>query len=128
MDATAYIAKVAALLYICVGAGALLNKGYLKKLLDDYIKSPSAEFTGAIIAMVAGAVLLYIHSDWTWNWKILITIIGWVGLIKGAVLFVLPGQMMKLAERILKIKGLYTFTGVMCLVLGLLFGYYGFMM
>jgi len=128
MDPTIFIAKIAAVVYLSIGLGALLNRNYLKQVAEDFIKSPGATYLGMIFAIIIGAVLLNYHGTWTSDWKVGITILGWGGIIKGTTGLILPNFMMKsLVPRILKFKQLYTIAGIVCILLGLFFGYYGFM-
>ena len=121
-----YIAKIAAVLYLCVGIGALINKNNLKKVVDDFIKSPGTTYIAAIFALVLGFGLLSVNSAWTADWTVIITILGWGGIIKGAFGLMFPEYTIKLSAHFSQMKNLYLFAGPICIILGLVFGYYGF--
>jgi hypothetical protein len=127
MDPVIYIAKIAAVLYLSVGISALLNKNYLKKVVEDYVKSPGLAYLGAVSALVLGFILLFIYSEWVWDWKLLITLLGWGAIIKGVFALLFPGALIKLSESLIKMKSLFVLCGVVGIILGLFFGYYGFM-
>jgi len=62
------------------------------------------------------------HNIWVKDWRVLITLIGWIAVIKGVLLIAFP-QLISL------FKGWYKNTrawGILIIVLGLLFGYLGF--
>jgi hypothetical protein len=44
MEPTIYIAKIAAVLYLSVGLGILIDKNNLKRIIKDYIESPGCAY------------------------------------------------------------------------------------
>jgi|WetSurMetagenome_2_1015567.scaffolds.fasta_scaffold305376_2 hypothetical protein len=127
ITASVFIARVAAILYLCVGIGALLDKNSLKRIVEDLIKSPSAAYIGSMFALIMGFCLLAVNSAWNWHWTVIITILGWGGIIKGAFGLMFPDYTLKLAGYFSKMKNLYLIAGPLCIILGLVFGYYGFL-
>jgi len=122
-----YIAKIAAVLYLCVGIGALINKNNLKRVVEDFIKSPGATYIAAILALILGFGLLSVNSAWTADWTVIITLMGWGGIIKGAFGLMFPEYTIKLSGYFSRMKNLYLVAGPICIILGLIFGYYGFL-
>lgn len=92
----AQIFQIFGLMYLAVGIGFLLNEGYLKKLLTGFCDNISLMFIVGIITLALGFIMVTFHNRWHCHWGIIITIIGWLGLIKGLVLLVLPGLMDKM--------------------------------
>lgn len=44
----------------------------------------------SFIAIIIGLLSILTHNIWEPNWKLLITLIGWIALIKGLALFIIP--------------------------------------
>ena len=44
--------------------------------------APVVYLNGAIL-FVAGLAIVRTHNVWTWRWPVIITLVGWVGLIGG---------------------------------------------
>ena len=44
------------------------------------------EFTlmSGFLMLLLGALIVAGHSVWVWNWQLIITLIGWILLVKGA--------------------------------------------
>ena len=67
-------------------------------------------------------VIAFFVLIWAKDWTVLITIIGWVSLLKGIILIAFP-------QSISSFKGIYKNTrlwGIFMIAIGLLFGYFGF--
>ena len=74
---------------------------------------------------VIGLLIVIYHNRWTKSWAVLITILGWLALIKGILLIAFPQFVHSLSERMLTDFGSRIFPYV-ALCLGLLFAYFGF--
>lgn len=122
MGISILVAKIMALLYLASGLAALFGQISFKKFADDYKKSPALTFLTGFTALVFGMIIVQYHNVWVKNWTVLITFIGWAALLKGIMLIVFPNS-------ISPFKGLYKnnkLWGILMLLLGLLFGYFGF--
>ncbi|MBU0706138.1 hypothetical protein KJ657_04910 [Patescibacteria group bacterium] len=125
MDLSIFVAQVAAIIYLSVGIGMLLDKKYYAKFLDGFSKDTTAMYVGGFIALVAGFALVTFHNNWVKSWEVLVTIIGWLALIKGVMLLAFPTTFFNITKSWVngKIITSYAFVAI---VLGLVFGYFGF--
>lgn len=123
METSIYIAQIVSVCYLVVGFGFLINANYFKKAMDEMATSHIAVYLGGIMGLVAGFVIVSIHNIWVKDWTVLITLIGWIALIKGVLLFLIPKQFMSLSQIIVKKMW---FVPMFAIVLGLIFGYFGF--
>ena len=126
MDLSTFVAQVLAVVYLSVGVGMLLDKAYYKKLFSEVFSDHLGMYLGGIMALVAGVALVSYHNVWSQDWTVLVTIIGWLALIKGVMLLAFPSVFMKQFKGFAKTKYLHTMSFVV-LALGLVFGYFGFM-
>jgi hypothetical protein len=59
--------------------------------LTDFIQSPTLVLLCAILAVTAGLAIILNHNVWKGGaFPVVVTIIGWLALIKGLVLLLLP--------------------------------------
>lgn len=114
------VARILALTYISAGIAALSGKITFGKIVEGFEKSSALTFISGFITLVFGMVLVTYHNIWARSWIVLITIIGWMSLLKGIMLIIFP-------QYILYFKGMYKnnrVCGIIMLALGLLFGYF----
>ncbi|MCK5460611.1 hypothetical protein KAI58_01355 [Candidatus Gracilibacteria bacterium] len=125
MELSILVAQIVAVVYISIGVGLLLNGDYYRKVFDAMISEKGTMYLGGALALVVGFLLVKNHNIWEMDWTVLVTIIGWGALLKGILLLVLPEFALKLFTPMMKCKKL-GIMGTVCIVLGLVLGYYGF--
>ncbi len=123
METSIYIAKLIAVVYFFMGLGLVLNASYFKKAFEDMYKSPAVAFYGGMAALVVGFVIVSAHNVWVMDWTVLITLLGWGGLVKGVMLMLAPEFLLKISRPVLKNLSVIGFGAVL---LGVVFGYFGF--
>ena len=120
------IFQVFSIAYLAVGIGFLISPGFYKKLYDDYCQSSAALYTGGAGALVIGYLLVAFHNTWTKDLSVIITVIGWIALIKGILIFVLPAVIIKITKAISSKGMILKIQALIVIVLGVLFAYLGF--
>ena len=121
MELSVLVARILALTYISTGIAALSGKITFGKVVESFEKSSGLTFISGFITLAFGMVLITYHNVWVKSWIVLITIIGWMSLLKGFMFIIFP-------QAISSFKGMYKNNrvwGAIMLVFGLLFGYFG---
>ncbi len=121
MGLSILVARILALTYISTGIAVLSGKINFGKVVESFEKSSGLTFISGFVTLIFGMVLVTYHNIWARSWITLITIIGWMSLLKGIMLIVYP-------QYISYFKGMYKNSrvlGIIMLILGLLFGYFG---
>lgn len=54
----------------------------------------------AILTIVLGLVSVLLHNKWTFNWELIISVLGWSTLLKGLHLLAFPKKMLKIIDTI----------------------------
>jgi cytochrome bd-type quinol oxidase subunit 2 len=119
------IAKMAAVIYLSATAGAFFSADYYRKIADDFFGNSWLIYLAGFITAVIGLLIVTYHNRWTKNWTVLITILGWLVLIKGILLIAFPQFLHSLSERMLTDLGAKIFP-YSALCLGLMLAYFGF--
>ncbi len=80
------LTQMIGLLFFASGAGILLSRAQAKALLEDFADHPAHVFVLSIGTVVAGFLVVTFYSNWNGNWpSVLLTVLGWIMLIKGLV-------------------------------------------
>ena len=68
-----------------------------KRIRDifGYLKDPKFLLITAFVAIIMGILNILVHNLWANDWRLLITLIGWISMFIGIMFFTFP---MKLAE------------------------------
>jgi hypothetical protein len=126
MTTSIFLAELIGPVCLVIGVALLVNGEGFRALLFEFLDSPALIFVSGIITMVAGLAIVVTHNVWAADWRVLITVIGWLGTIGGAVRIVVPRQTIEIGRTILTnpyslpiIIGIY-------LVIGALLSYFGY--
>ena len=90
MTTSIYLAKLMGPVFLVVGLGLLLNAKTYRKLAEEFVESSALIYVSGVLLMLGGTALLLAHNVWTLNWPFLITALGWLAVIGGAVRIVVP--------------------------------------
>ncbi|PIU96728.1 MAG: hypothetical protein COS62_06910 [Zetaproteobacteria bacterium CG03_land_8_20_14_0_80_59_51] len=126
MEISILIAQIAAVMYLAVSLGAFLNRDYFRKIIEDFYGNAGLTYIGGFMALVTGALIVHFHNHWVSDWTLLVTLLGWLALIKGVLIIIMPEQIHRSSRGLMTNSGIKVFPFV-TLLLGLLFAYFGFM-
>jgi hypothetical protein len=104
MDVSLFLAKVLGLYLVLVCLPMLLNYKNFLPVLKEGVENASFMLLSGVMAIIFGILLIVTHNVWAMDWRVLITLTGWLGLTKGMVLFVFPKQMLKITNTVLQVK------------------------
>jgi len=115
----AQILEFAGLAIALLGIGFMLSRGHYLKLVDDIKNNSAILFTFGVINLIIGYLLVVNYNIWAWDWSVVITIIGWMALLKGTVILIFPQAHLKIADQALdKLGDKVKLVGGILLVLG----------
>lgn len=124
MELSILVARILALTYAAAGIAALSGKLAFGDIMKDFERSPGLTFVTGYITLILGTLLVTYHNIWTTDWTVLITIIGWMSLIKGVMLIAFPGYLGWFRTWYKNTRA----WGIAMIAIGLLFGYFGFVL
>jgi len=125
METSILIAKIFATVYLSFSLGLLFSSKYYKEKLPKLVDNSSYLILGGFMAIVFGFLILEFHNYWNSDWTIVITIFGWLSLLKGIILIVFPRLFTGYTSTILKAEN-QKYILMLILIMGGFFGYFGF--
>jgi len=125
METSIFLAKIIGVFYVVVGLSAFLNPKYYQKLLPEVVKNTLWNLTMGLIGLVVFSVWVMKHNVWE-GWPLLVTLFGWIGLLKSAFFLLFPEWMKRMSLVFMKRIHVTAWWGGVGLFVGLLFSYFGF--
>ncbi len=122
----AQIFQIFSLAYLAIGIGILINPDFYKKLYEGFIENATALYLGGFAALVIGYLIVAFHNTWTKDLSVIITVIGWIALIKGILILVQPKIMIALIKAIVTKGNFLKIEAVVVIIIGLALSYLGF--
>src|SRR3989344_3183945 len=96
MEESLYLAKVIGLFSVISGVAVLAHYKELIRLEAEAIKNPLYVYFSGFIALILGLLMTVAHPVWTSDWRVIITILGWLLLLKGVLRIFFPGKVIRL--------------------------------
>lgn len=126
MDVTIFLAKIIGVNFLIFGITLFINKTSFQSILKDFIAHPALILFGGFINLMLGTLIVISHNIWVYDWRVIITIIGWLLFIRGLVWLAMPSLMVKWVSSLTDYsKPLYIAT-IVNVILGIILCYYGF--
>jgi uncharacterized membrane protein len=126
MGNSVFLARLIGPLMLTVGIGIFVNGATYRILADEFLRSRALIYLSGLLTMTAGLALILTHNVWRADWPVIITILGWLAAIGGAVRIIAPQGTERVGRQMLKYKHGLTIAGAVWLAVGAvlcLFGY-----
>jgi hypothetical protein len=121
------LAQILGIIFLVGGLAALFSRKSMSAAIDGVIESHAILWIWGFINLLFGATIVAFHGAWSSDWRIIITIAGWGGILKGALLMLFPNSARALYRKCNTPSVLMT-GGIVAILLGLFFLYAGLRM
>jgi uncharacterized membrane protein len=125
MNLLNYLAEILGISLVIIPLALLINPKYLKRLFVEADNEITIFFMGILSLVVGLAMTLDYNIMQAQNWQVIITIIGWLALLKGLFLLFLPEYTKKWVKKMENQQWLPIALVVLVFV-GLIITYLGF--
>ena len=125
MESSIFFAKLIGPYCIIVALGILLNRKTYQRVMEDFFKNSALIYLGGIFALFFGLIVVLFHNVWVAGWPVIITIFGWLGLLKGAWLIIFPRAVAKLTKVYQKNSTLLVVHSMIVFAIGVVLTFFG---
>ena len=126
MQTSIFLARLIGPALLIVGVGILLNQTYYRGMTREFVASRPLFYLASIIGVVAGLAIVLVHNVWVLNWRVLITLFGWINLLRGALSILLPEQSFALGGRMMAGRNMPMIAAIVALLIGPTLSYFGY--
>lgn len=127
MDASIFIARLLGPVFIIVGLGLILNRDEYRAVAEDVIRSRALLYLFGAIALLGGLAIVLTHNVWVWGWPLIVTLIGWLMVVRGAARILLPQQVGDLGSWLLTtVPQILPLSAIVVIVLGAILSWAGY--
>lgn len=117
MDITTYLASIWGPVMLAVALGVFMNAAYYRKVYRDLEQDTLAALVFGMLAMAIGIMQVQVHNLWDTVPQILVSLLGWAVLLKGAAFLLAPKLVDSMGDRWANMK-LIPVAGTAMLLLG----------
>ncbi len=126
MQRSIYIAKLIGPIMLVVGLGMLLNGAVYRAVVAQFLQSYALIYLSGIAGMLIGLALVHAHNEWRADWRVIITLLGWLSLIGGIFRTLVPQEVAAIGSGLFANAATLMIAGFVVLVLGGVLSYFGY--
>lgn len=126
MQTSIFIARLLGPALVVIGAAILLEPRAFRTLIAGFLESPALTYLAALIGLLGGLALVLTHNVWSADWRVLITLIGWITVLKTLALILLPGRMTGLGKWLLRHGRSITASALITISTGAILSWFGY--
>ncbi|MBN2096545.1 hypothetical protein JW752_04080 [Candidatus Peregrinibacteria bacterium] len=125
MEKGLILAAIIGPIYLFYGLSFLLYPKQWKRLIQECIKNHFSMQASMFVALLLGLIIINAYNVWEWNRFLIITLTGWLFLIKGVFYLLTPERCIKwvMARKCCQSKGWLYIWGTVMTILGVLLSY-----
>jgi hypothetical protein len=120
------ISTVLAPVLIVFGLSHILYAGVWTKLFKGWAKDHTTLLPVMLMLLIFGLIVVNLYNVWTWNVWLLVTLMGWGMLLKGALYFLLPGSWLTGTIKSFTHEGWMYASGLIAVIIGGVLCYFTF--
>jgi cytochrome bd-type quinol oxidase subunit 2 len=126
MQTSRYLAKLIGPLFVAIGLGLLVNPSQFRGMAEQFVQSYPLIFISGLLALPAGLAIVLAHNVWAGDWRVIITVLGWLGVIGGALRIIFPQLVVSIGTAMFSHPATPVIAGIAVLALGGVLGYFGY--
>ena len=126
MQTSIFIARLLGPVYLLVSIAMLADPKAFRVLVKEFIKSHVLMYLAGVLGLLGGLTLVLTHNVWVFDWRLIITLIGWVALARAVVTIFQPQWIASVGSKLLAHKGVSSSAAALSLVIGLVLSFFGY--
>ncbi len=83
MTPSTFIARILGPVLVIIGLCLLLEGEAFRVMAGEFVRNAGMIYLSGIISIAVGLAILNVHHLWVADWRVLVTIFGWLALIGG---------------------------------------------
>ena len=126
MTTSIFLARLIGPVALALGLALVLQGSGFRAFASEFMASPALIFLSGIITLPAGLAIVLTHNVWTPDWRVVITIIGWLAIVTGAIRMIFPQQAAAKARVVIAHPALPKIGAALWLAIGVLLCFFGY--
>jgi hypothetical protein len=127
MSNSLFLARLIGPVMLVIGLAVFANQRGFRDMAEEFMASRALMFLSGFLIMPVGIAIVLTHNIWTADWRVLITIFGWLNVIGGALRLFAPPLLVKAGRAMLKQPQFTPVAAAIWVIIGLLFCFFGYL-
>ena len=122
-----FLARLIGPLCAAIGLALLFSPEAFRTLARAFLDRPELIFLAGLITLPAGLAVVLTHNVWAADWRLIITILGWLAAISGFIRLVAPHRAAHMGREMLTRKSTVVISGAGYLAVGAVLCFFGYL-
>lgn len=122
----AYVFQLLGLAYFAAGLGMLIRPAFYARMIAQMLESPPVIYVSGFMTLTLGYLLIRFYGTTSADLRLILTIIGWIALLKGLNAIILPDLLIKFSRGFLRSGRTVAVAGTVMTAVGIAMMYVGF--
>ena len=90
MDRSIFLARLLGPTFVAIALAMLINLGMYESMIAEALHPGILFYLSGLLSLLAGLAIVNLHNTWHSDWRVIITVLGWLMTIGGIIRIVLP--------------------------------------
>jgi positive regulator of sigma E activity len=90
MDRSLFLARLMGPTFVVIALGMLINLGTYESMIAEALHTGILFYLSGLLSLLAGLAIVNLHNMWCADWRVIVTVLGWLMTIGGIIRIVLP--------------------------------------
>ena len=126
MPTSIFIAKLLGPVFVLVGLALPLKGQMFRAILQEFIQSAALLYLAGFLGLLGGLALMLMHNVWVLDWRLIITLIGWITVVRATITILQPEWIVMAGTAILRRQSILLSAAVANLIVGMVLSYFGY--
>lgn len=90
MDRSSFLARLMGPTFVAIALGMLINLGTYESMIAEALHTGILFYLSGLLSLLAGLAIVNLHNMWCADWRVIVTVFGWLMTIGGIVRIVVP--------------------------------------
>jgi uncharacterized membrane protein len=127
MHTSIFLASLLGPLLLVIGVSILVNRESYTTMAAEFIESRPLLYIAGVTALLGGWAIVLTHNVWTADWRVIITLLGWIATFAGVYRLMFPDSVRRIGSEMFKSEKTMLFSGIAFVVLGAILCFAGFL-
>jgi hypothetical protein len=127
METSIFLARLIGPVLLVMGVGMVANRQGFRTMAEEFLASRALIFLAGLLALVPGLAIVLVHNVWAFDWRLIITLLGWLSVIGGMFRILMPQQVTAVGSAMLARGYVMTVGGIAMLTIGAILTLFGYL-
>ena len=126
LSTSIFLAKLIGPICVVLGIALLFNNAGFRALAKTYLDNHTFIFLLGLISLPCGLAIVLTHNVWVADWRLVITIIGWLAAVSGTIRLVSPQRAAAMGHSMLANSANTVIAGIVYVAIGMMLCFFGY--